>query len=80
VWVPDVNRPYRGDSETNVDLWFTYRMRVFGDRADCRLKFNLKNVTSGEGLIPVRSNPNGTVAQYRMEAPMLWTLSAEFTF
>jgi len=80
VWVPDVNRPYRGDSETNVDLWFTYRMRVFGDRADCRLKFNLKNVTSGEGLIPVRSNPNGTVAQYRMEAPMLWTLSAEFPF
>lgn len=79
LFVPDVDNPFYGSEETNIDAWITYKTRLF-DRIGMQLRLHVKNLNSGNDLIPVRANPDGNVAQYRMQEPMLWTLSSTFTF
>ena len=79
VVVPDHNAAYFGPTDTNVDTWITYDTNVF-DGHDLRLEMRIRNITSSDDLIPVRANPDGSVALYRIGAPTQVELSARLKF
>jgi hypothetical protein len=47
---------------------------------DWRMQFNVRNVTAGNGLIPISTQPDGTVAAWRIKPPRTWTLTNSFRF
>lgn len=73
--VPDVDNAFFGDPETGVDLWFTYEGTAWRDKMDWTLRLGIKNLSSGEGLVPLSAQPDGTFAYYRIEAPRTFELS-----
>ncbi|MBT3482742.1 MAG: TonB-dependent receptor plug domain-containing protein [Opitutales bacterium] len=79
VTVPDHDTQYFGSEELNVDAWVTYDTKVF-DGHDLRLQARIRNLTSDDDLIPVRANPDGSVALYRIGAPTWLELSARLKF
>ena len=78
--VIDVKNPYRGETESNVDLWVGYRRKVFSDRVTWNVQLNVKNVGRGNELIPVSAQPDGTIASVRISTPQTWTLTNTFEF
>ena len=79
VAVPDHSSEYFAPTETNVDAWITYDTKVF-DGHDLRLQARLRNIVGGDELIPVRANPDGSVALWRIGAPTQLELSARLKF
>lgn len=78
--VPDYNNLYYGPTETNLDLWVTYSRKLFDD-VDMRLQLRVRNVNAGDGdFIPIKANPDGEVALWRIGAPRYFEFSARFGF
>jgi hypothetical protein len=75
----DIENPYMGPSETDIDLWFGYQRRI-ADKIDWRIQLNIRNVTQGDGLIPISTQPDGTPAAYRIAPPRTFTLTNTFRF
>jgi outer membrane receptor protein involved in Fe transport len=78
--VPDYDKLHFGPAETNVDAWVTYNTKVFTDK-NLQLQMRIRNLTSGSGdFIPIKANPDGEVALWRIGAPRYLELSARFRF
>jgi hypothetical protein len=77
--VPDVDNPYYGPTEDNIDLWVGYS-RKLGDNLRWNVQLNVKNVGKGNYLIPVSTQPNGVVDTPRIAAAQGWTLTNTFEF
>ena len=78
--VPDYDNQYFGPTETNVDTWITYNTKVMNDK-NLQIQFRIRNLTSGDGgIIPVKANPDGEVALWRLGAPITFELSARLSF
>jgi outer membrane receptor protein involved in Fe transport len=75
----DVNRPIKGASETNIDLWAGYQKQI-SDKLSWRIQLNLRNVGKDAQLIPVSVNPDGAVAASRIAEGMVWSLTNTFSF
>lgn len=80
VLVQDLDTQYRGPSNTRLDLWATYRHRFERLGMDMRLRLGVSNLNSGDGLMPVTANPDGTIGVYRIEPPATWSLQTTFLF
>lgn len=78
--IPDYSTLYYGPSEMNVDAWITYRREKIFKNVDWELKLNVRNIGVNEELIPTVTQPDGTIAQWRIAEPMTWTLSSQFNF
>ena len=79
VVIPDVDNAYFGETETSVNLWFTYEGTAYDEKVDWRLRLGAYNLTSGEGLIPMSAQPDGTGAYYRIEPPRTFELSLKLS-
>lgn len=80
VWVPDYNTKYYGKDELDIDTWISYSTKVFNDMP-LRLQLRVRNVNAGSNeLIPVRSDPDGTVKIRVAGAPRYFELSARLKF
>jgi len=78
--VPDYGQLYFGPAETNVDAWVTYDTKIFKEQS-LQLQLRVRNLTSGSGdFIPVKANPDGEVALWRIGAPMVFEFSARIRF
>lgn len=75
----DVNRPYKGSSETNVDFWAGYQTKL-SDNVDWRIQLNVQNAFTGDELIPITVNIDGTPATSRIAPSRTWTISNTFSF
>jgi len=75
----DLNKPYKGPAETNVDFWLGYRRRL-SQKIDWRIQLNVRNAFAGDDLIPVTVQPDGTPAAYRIAPTQTWTISNTFQF
>jgi len=78
--VPDNDNPFFGGDQTNIDVWSTYKTSLFQDRYEFQLQARIRNVNSNEGLIPIRANPDGEIALWRLEAPTTLELTAKLRF
>jgi hypothetical protein len=75
----DLDNPYYGPREGNVDLWIGYSRRLT-DKVDWRIQLNVRNAFSGSDLIPVTVQPDGSPAGYRIAPYRTWTISNRFSF
>jgi hypothetical protein len=75
----DLNKPYYGPAETNVDFWIGYSRR-FSKYIDWQIQLNVRNVGEGNGLIPVTAQWDGAQAGYRISPPQTWTVTNTFRF
>jgi hypothetical protein len=76
----DIENPYRRGSNDRYDLWFSYRKRLFSERIDWSIQLNIYNILNDDQLIPVRANPDGTLANFRIQQGRSWRLSSTFRF
>jgi len=75
----DLDNPYRGPAETNIDLWVGYTRRL-SERVNWRIQFNVRDAFQSKDLIPISYQPNGTVAAYRIVSGQSFTLTNTFSF
>lgn len=78
--VADVENPYRRGSNERFDLWLSYRKKLFDNKIDWSIRLNLSNIFNDDELIPVRANPDGTLANFRIQQGRTWRLSSSFRF
>jgi outer membrane receptor protein involved in Fe transport len=75
----DLDRPFEGPSETNFDFWVGYGRRLT-PKIDWRIQVNVRNAFEGNKLIPVSTQPDGSIAAYRIAPSEVWTVSNTFRF
>ncbi|MBK1878315.1 TonB-dependent receptor plug domain-containing protein [Pelagicoccus mobilis] len=75
----DVDNPFTGGSESNIDLWAAYETSL-SDNIDWRIQLNIRNAFEDESLIPVTVQPDGSPATSRISEGMTWTLTNTFKF
>ena len=75
----DLDQPYYGPSETNIDLWVGYTHRI-NKKLNWRTQLNVRNVGKGNSLIPVTVQPDGTPAGLRLAPTMVWSLANTIEF
>lgn len=77
----DPNRPIYSPAETYVDLFASYRTKLFNDRIRATFQLNVKNVgESGGNLQPTAAFFDGRTSTYRIVDPRQFILSATFDF
>jgi outer membrane receptor protein involved in Fe transport len=79
TWIPDLDNPYFGSEEWNMDLWVTYS-RKFSDKLAMRARFGVRNAMGGGGMTPVNANPDGAINTWRIAAPTTLEFSTAFEF
>jgi outer membrane receptor protein involved in Fe transport len=75
----DVKHPYYGETENNVDAWIGYS-RKLGEKIKWNVQLNVKNIGIGNRLIPVSTQPDGTIDTPRIATPQTWSLTTSFEF
>ncbi len=76
----DIANPYRGPTETNIDLWVGYGRKNVWRGIDWRVQLNVRNVAQHDSLIPITAQPDGTHAGFRIAPVETWSLSNVFKF
>ncbi len=80
VIIPDVTRPYWGDSQGYADLWIGYRSKLFDDKVDWRIQLNVRNVFRDSDPVPIQTQPDGSIARVAIPVPRSFVLSNTFSF
>ena len=77
----DFSNPYRGPSETAIDVWASYRRKLTA-KIEWVVQLNIRNLNyGGDALVPVNSQPTSYGgAVYRIRPPRTWQLSNTFRF
>lgn len=75
----DIENPYKGPAETDIDAWIGYGRRLF-DKVDWRIQLNVRSIGKGNDLIPITVQPDGSGAGYRIAPRQYWTLTNTFRF
>lgn len=75
----DIERPIFGDSNFNADLWVGYGRQLW-DRVDWKIQLNVRNALDDDDLIPAFSNPDGSIAGWRIQEGRRFELSNTFSF
>ena len=73
----DPSRPIYDKARAHVDVWTSYRTRLF-NKVGVRLQLNIRNPFEDGRLQPFVYNPDGTPWNYRIVDPRQFVLSATF--
>ena len=75
----DPTRPIYSSDEANVDVFVTYRTKLFAGRVRANFQLNVKNVTEDGGRLQATSAFfDGRSSTYRIVDPRQFILSASF--
>jgi hypothetical protein len=75
----DPNRPIYSGSETNVDVFVSYRTKLFADKVRANFQLNVRNVQEEGGRLQKTSAFfDGRASTYRIIDPRQFILSASF--
>lgn len=76
----DIANPYRGPTETNLDLWVGYGRKNIVRGIDWRIQLNVRNVAQHDSLIPITVQPDGSAAGFRIAPVEMWSVQNTFKF
>jgi len=75
----DTNRPIYSPAETFVDLFVSYKTKLFNDKVQAKFQLNVKNAfESGGSLQATKAFLDGRAATYRIIDPRQFIISASF--
>lgn len=75
----DIDNPYMGPSEDAIDLWVGYRRRI-ADKYEWQIQLNVRDAFESNHLIPLTTQPDGTVAAWRIAPSQSWTITNTLKF
>jgi hypothetical protein len=75
----DINKKYYGPAEESIDLWIGYG-RKLTEKIDWRIQLNVRNVFADDDLIPISTQPDGSMAVGRIPEPTTWSIANTFRF
>jgi hypothetical protein len=78
-WILDVNKPIYGPTDSHFDAWIGYGHKLT-TKIDWRIQLNLRNVGERVHLVTAAVEPDGSVAQQRIQDGLTWELSTDFKF
>ncbi len=76
----DVENPFYGPAETNVDAFVSYRRRIWNNRVDWKIQLNATNIIARDELVTVTVQYDGAPATVRLAPEQRWFLTNTFTF
>jgi hypothetical protein len=76
----DVENPYWGSDDLNVDLWVGYTRKIFSDKIDWRVQLNARNVIGDSDPIAITVQPDGSAAATRLPPEQRFYLTNTFSF
>ena len=71
----DVNRPIWDQSHLYVDLFGSYRTRIFSDKVAATIQLNVRSLNESGRLQPIAASPDGAATAYRLVDPRKFILS-----
>ena len=74
----DPNRPIYDKAHSYVDLFATYKTKLFHDKVGTTLQLNVRNLGENGRLQPVGAFPDGTFHTYRIVDPQQFIFSMSF--
>ena len=74
----DANRPIWDQSHLYVDLFGSYRTRLFADKVATTFQLNVRSLNESSRLQPIAASPDGTTTAYRLVDPRKFILSVTF--
>ncbi len=74
----DPNRPIYDKAHTYVDMFVSYKTKLWRDKVVATFKLNVRNLGENGRLQPVGVFPDGTVHTYRIIDPQQFILTAGF--
>jgi len=80
VFLPNVDDPIFGPSETRGDIWLRYRRMLRNNKVDWTVQLNMRNVIGDNDPIPIWANPDRTFARFRNPPTRDVFLSNTFKF
>ncbi len=75
----DIDNPYHGPTEDFVDVWIGYS-RPINDKIDWRIQLNVRNLFAEDKLIPLSTQPDGSVAAWRIPPNRTWMITNTISF
>jgi outer membrane receptor protein involved in Fe transport len=75
----DLSQPFYGPAEKNIDLWIGYSHRL-NAKLNWRIQANVANVGKRNSLIPITTQPDGTVAAWRIAPTQVWSVTNTIEF
>jgi len=76
---PDLSKPYFAPAEWNGDVWCSYR-RKLTEKINWKVQLNVRNAFGDDTDIPVKANPDGSIAVIRIPNETTWFLTNTFEF
>ncbi len=80
VLVTDVENAFFSDPTTNVGVHASYGRKILNDSVNWKIQLNIQNLIGDEELIPIRVNPNGEDAAFRVGRERKFQLTNSFKF
>lgn len=80
VQVTDIDNAFYADPTTNVGVHASYGRPIFDDSVDWKIQLNIQNLVGDEELIPIRVNPTGVDAAFRVGRERKFQLTNSFKF
>jgi len=74
----DATRPIYDKSHLYLDLFGSYKTKIWSDKVPMTLKLNVRNLTESGSLRPIGAFPDGTPHTYRIIDPRQFILTASF--
>lgn len=78
--VIDIDHPYWGPANTNIDLSTSYSRPILGGKVHWKAQLNVRNAFGSDSLLPVTVQPWGQVATTRLAPERRWYLTNTLTF
>lgn len=80
IWINDVSSPVYSPTETNYDLNLRYTRKIFRGKIQWTVQLNIRDIFGSDKLIPIATQPDGSVASARIPQSNRWTLTNSFDF
>jgi iron complex outermembrane receptor protein len=78
--VLDVENPWYGAGEKNIDMTIGYKTKLFNKKVNARFQLNIRNVFGDTDPISQKALTTGEVAVYKLQAPRLFVFTATFDY
>jgi outer membrane receptor protein involved in Fe transport len=76
-----IKNPFYAPAETNIDVTVGYGRKFWNNKIDWRASLQVRNAySSGNDLIPITVQPDGSVASYRVAPEQRFYLTNSFSF